>query len=50
MKPDKKNISSKEKAVKKMLLTKLTLKSRVQSGEKLTQVAKELGVKIVQPL
>ena len=41
---------TKMQAVKKLLNTKIVLKTRVQKGEKLTTVAKELGVKVVQPL
>ena len=50
MAPKGKNIKSKKQAVRKLLETKIALKSRVQKGEKLTTVAKELGVKVVQPL
>lgn len=46
----KKNIKTKKQAIKQLFANKLTLKSRVQNGEKLTKVARELGVKVVQPL
>jgi hypothetical protein len=43
-------IQDRKKKLRKLLDTKVALKTRVQNGEKLRDVAKELGVKIVQPV
>ena len=46
----KKNSKEKAELIKKLLETKLALKTRVRNGESLKEVAKDLGVRVVQPL